>query len=107
MSRRREGENLGDSEVMILRIHGLLSVRQTFGQAFSTSTVSRWPRQTQLLAMVCTRKYRSAARRYRSFERAARGVADAGRRGRKRPHGSMEWPALRRMLDRRDTSYKN
>jgi hypothetical protein len=27
--------------------------------------------------------------------------------GRKRPHGSMEWPALKRMLDRRDPSYKN
>jgi hypothetical protein len=29
-------------------------------------------------------------------------------RGRgKLPHGSIEWPALKRMLDRRDPSYKN
>jgi hypothetical protein len=26
--------------------------------------------------------------------------------GRRRPHGSLEWPALKRMLDRRDPSYK-
>ena len=27
-------------------------------------------------------------------------------RGKNRPHGSLEWPALKRMLDRRDPSYK-
>jgi hypothetical protein len=27
--------------------------------------------------------------------------------GKRRPHGSLEWPALKRMLDRRDSSYKN
>ena len=27
-------------------------------------------------------------------------------KGKKRPHGSLEWPALKRMLDRRDPSYK-
>jgi hypothetical protein len=26
--------------------------------------------------------------------------------GKRRPHGSLEWPALKRMLDRRDPSYK-
>src|SRR6476619_2067833 len=33
--RKRLVQNLGDSEVMILRNHGLLSVGQTIGQAFS------------------------------------------------------------------------
>jgi hypothetical protein len=28
-------------------------------------------------------------------------------KGQKRPHGSLEWPALKRMLDRRDGSYRN
>ncbi len=27
-------------------------------------------------------------------------------KGKKQPHGSLEWPALKRMLDRRDPSYK-
>jgi hypothetical protein len=27
--------------------------------------------------------------------------------GTRRPHGSLEWPALKRMLDRRDPSYRN
>jgi hypothetical protein len=26
--------------------------------------------------------------------------------GKRRAHGSMEWPALKRLLDRRDPSYK-
>ena len=26
--------------------------------------------------------------------------------GKRWPHGSLEWPALKRMLDRRDPSYK-
>jgi hypothetical protein len=28
-------------------------------------------------------------------------------KGTRRPHGSLEWPALKRMLDRRDPSYRN
>ena len=28
------------------------------------------------------------------------------KKGKNRPHGSLEWPALKRMLDRRDPSYK-
>jgi len=27
-------------------------------------------------------------------------------KGKNRPHGSLEWTALKRMLDRRDPSYK-
>ena len=27
-------------------------------------------------------------------------------KGKRQPHGSLEWPALKRMLDRRDPSYK-
>jgi hypothetical protein len=28
------------------------------------------------------------------------------KKGTNRPHGALEWPALKRMLDRRDPSYK-
>jgi hypothetical protein len=28
-------------------------------------------------------------------------------KGQQRRHGSIEWPALKRLLDRRDASYKN
>ena len=28
-------------------------------------------------------------------------------KGKRQPHGSLEWPALKRMLDRRDPSYRN
>jgi hypothetical protein len=28
-------------------------------------------------------------------------------KGKRQPHGSLEWPALKRMLDRRDPSYKS
>ena len=81
-SRKRLAENLGDSEVMILRNHGLLAVGQTIGQAFNNIYRLERACQTQLLAMACNAEIIApAARRYRALERAARGVAVAGRPG--------------------------
>ena len=51
--RKRLVENLGDSEVMILRNHGLLAVGKTIGQAFNNIYRLERACQTQLLAMAC------------------------------------------------------
>src|SRR5262245_52629614 len=104
---KRLVENLGDCEVMILRNHGLLAVGQTIGQAFNNIYRLERACQTQLLAMAC-----NAESSMPSQEIIARSTAqltimpspDAS--GKRRPHGSLEWPALKRMLDRRDPSYK-
>jgi ribulose-5-phosphate 4-epimerase/fuculose-1-phosphate aldolase len=105
---KRLAENLGDGEVMILRNHGLLSVGQTIGQAFSNIYRLEKACQTQLLAMACNAEISVPPQDVIARSNAQLAVSptpDAW--GRKRPHGSMEWPALRRMLDRRDASYKN
>jgi ribulose-5-phosphate 4-epimerase/fuculose-1-phosphate aldolase len=104
----RLAANLGDSEVMILRNHGLLAVGQTIGQAFNNIYRLERACQTQLLAMACNAEISMPPADVIARSNAQLMVApspDAS--GRKRPHGSLEWPALKRMLDRRDLSYKN
>lgn len=106
--RERLAANLGDCEVMILRNHGLLAVGATVGAAFNNIYRLERACQTQLLAMACNVDIsvpgadvvaRANAQLMMSPTRDAA--------GRERPHGSIEWPALKRMLDRRDPSYKD
>jgi ribulose-5-phosphate 4-epimerase/fuculose-1-phosphate aldolase len=105
---KRLAENLGDSEVMILRNHGLLSVGQTVGQAFSNIYRLEKACQTQLLAMACNAEMSLPPQEVIARSNAQLAVSPTpDAQGRRRPQGSMEWPALKRMLDRRDASYKN
>jgi len=105
---KRLAENLGDSEVMILRNHGLLSVGQTIGQAFSNIYRLEKACQTQLLAMACNAEMSLPPQEVIARSNAQLAVSPTpDAQGRRRPQGSMEWPALKRMLDRRDASYKN
>ena len=105
---KRLAENLGDSEVMILRNHGLLAVGKTIGQAFNNIYRLERACQTQLLAMACNAEISLPPQEVIARSNAQLAVLPSpDAKGRKRPHGSMEWPALKRMLDRRDPSYKN
>jgi len=92
---------------MILRNHGLLAVGGSIPEAFSNIFRLERACQAQLLAMACNAEMiipsaeviqRSAAQLRMSASPDARGV--------RRPQGAQEWPALKRMLDRRDPSYK-
>jgi ribulose-5-phosphate 4-epimerase/fuculose-1-phosphate aldolase len=106
--RKRLADDLGDSDVMILRNHGLLAVGQTIGQAFNNIYRLERACQTQLLAMACNAEIITPAQDVIARSNAQLAVSpspDAS--GKNRAHGSMEWPALKRMLDRRDPSYKN
>src|SRR6188768_55487 len=106
--RKRLVEDLGDCEVMILRNHGLLSVGQTIGQAFNNIYRLERACQTQLLAMACNAEMSLPPQEVIARSNAQLAVSPTpDAQGRRRPHGSMEWPALKRMLDRRDASYKN
>jgi ribulose-5-phosphate 4-epimerase/fuculose-1-phosphate aldolase len=105
--RKRLVENLGDCEVMILRNHGLLAVGQTIGQAFNNIFRLERACQAQLLALSCNSEINMPGAEAIAKSNAQLTVMpspDAG--GTRRPHGSLEWPALKRMLDRRDPSYK-
>jgi ribulose-5-phosphate 4-epimerase/fuculose-1-phosphate aldolase len=104
---KRLAANLGDSEVMILRNHGLLAVGQTIGQAFNNIYRLERACQTQLLAMACNAEISMPPQEVIVRSNAQLMVAPSpDAKGNKRPHGSLEWPALKRMLDRRDPSYK-
>jgi ribulose-5-phosphate 4-epimerase/fuculose-1-phosphate aldolase len=105
---KRLVENLADCEVMILRNHGLLALGKTIGQAFNNIYRLERACQTQLLAMACNAEINTPPQDVIARSNAQLAVSpspDAS--GKNRPHGAMEWPALKRMLDRRDPTYKN
>jgi len=105
--RKRLVKNLGDCEVMILRNHGLLAVGQTVGQAFNNIYRLERACQTQLMAMACNAEIVMPPADVIAKSNAQLTVMPSpDAKGKKRPHGSLEWPALKRMLDRRDPSYK-
>jgi ribulose-5-phosphate 4-epimerase/fuculose-1-phosphate aldolase len=98
--RKRLIANLGDAEVMFLRNHGLLAVGKTVAEAFNNIYRLERACRTQLLAQACDDEVLlpSAA----IFEKTARLYRPEVRR----PMGVMEWPAMRRLADRLDPSYK-
>jgi ribulose-5-phosphate 4-epimerase/fuculose-1-phosphate aldolase len=101
-------DNLGDCEVMILRNHGLLTCGQSIAQAFNNIYRLERACQTQLLAMACNAEIAMPPPEIIARSNAQLSIAPSpDAKGRKLPHGSTEWPALKRMLDRRDPSYKN
>ena len=105
--RERLVQNLGDCEVLILRNHGLLAVGATIGQAFNNIYRLERACQTQLLAMACNSDITMPPQEVIARSNAQLTVMPSpDAKGKKRPHGSLEWPALKRMLDRRDPSYK-
>jgi ribulose-5-phosphate 4-epimerase/fuculose-1-phosphate aldolase len=105
---KRLADNLGDSEVMILRNHGLLAVGTTIGQAFNNIYRLERACQTQLLAMACNAEISMPPQEVIARSNAQLTVMPSpDAKGKKQPHGSLEWPALKRMLERRDGSYKN
>jgi ribulose-5-phosphate 4-epimerase/fuculose-1-phosphate aldolase len=106
--RQRLVDNLGDSEVMILRNHGLLAVGKTVGQAFNNIYRLERACQTQLLAMACNSEMTMPPDEVIARSNAQLTIMPSpDAKGTRRPHGSLEWPALKRMLDRRDPSYRN
>lgn len=101
-------ENLGDADVMILRNHGLLACGRTIGEAFNNIYRLERACQTQLLAMACNTDISLPPQDVVARSNAQLSLSPSpDAQGRQRPHGSIEWPALKRMLDRRDPSYKN
>jgi ribulose-5-phosphate 4-epimerase/fuculose-1-phosphate aldolase len=105
--RKRLVEDIGDCEVMILRNHGLLAVGATIGQAFNSMYRLERACQTQLLAMACNAELNIPTQEVVARSNAQLTLtASPDARGVRQPHGSIEWPALKRMLDRRDPSYK-
>jgi ribulose-5-phosphate 4-epimerase/fuculose-1-phosphate aldolase len=99
--RERLLANLGDCEVMFLRNHGLLAVGKTVAEAFNNIYRVERACRSQLLAQSAADEIvlPGAA----TIEK----TADLYRPAVRRAMGVLEWPAMRRLADRLDPSYKN
>jgi ribulose-5-phosphate 4-epimerase/fuculose-1-phosphate aldolase len=98
--RARLVANLGDCDIMFLRNHGVLAVGETVAQAFNNIYRVERACRAQLLAAaggeVALPPLPVIEKTNRLYKPGVR-----------RPYGILEWPAMRRLADRIDPSYKN
>ena len=92
--------DLGDGEALILRNHGLITVGKTVGEAFNWMHRLELACRSQLAAMATGTRLRPVPpdvveKTWLNYQPQTR-----------RPYGLMEWPALLRMLDRMDPSFR-
>jgi ribulose-5-phosphate 4-epimerase/fuculose-1-phosphate aldolase len=93
--------DLGDNAALILRNHGLLTVGRTVCEAF---VVMHWLEracQAQLMAQACNTPLRHPPQPVIDI------TNDRYKPGQRRQITELEWPALLRMLDRRDGSFRH
>ena len=93
--------NLGDRDVMILRNHGLLAVGRTIAEGFNNIYRIERACRAQIMAMSCGTELIVPS------DEVVRRTNHVYRPEVRRRYGLLEWPAMRRMLDRRDTSYRD
>jgi ribulose-5-phosphate 4-epimerase/fuculose-1-phosphate aldolase len=101
VEQKRLLKNLGDCEVMFLRNHGVLALGNSVAQAFNNIYRVERACRAQLMAMACDDrlvlpKPAVVAKTNHLYKPEVR-----------RPYGILEWPAMRRLADRLDPSYKN
>lgn len=92
--------DLGENDALILRNHGLLTCGRSIGEAFN---LMYW------LEMACKSQVDAMAARTELIipsDEVATRTAHLYAPGVRRTFGEMEWPAMRRQLDREDTSYQ-
>ncbi|MSQ87689.1 MAG: class II aldolase/adducin family protein [Betaproteobacteria bacterium] len=93
--------NLGDCDVMLLRNHGLLAVGKTVAEAFNNIYRLERACRSQLMAQ------NSADEILLPSFAVIEKTNHMYRPGTRRSYGLLEWPAMRRLADRLDSSYKN
>ena len=93
-------KDLGNSDAMVLRNHGLLTCGRSVGEAFNWMHRMELSCRAQLAAMACNTPLQQVAPQV--LEETFQNYQPDTRR----PYGVMEWPALLRMLDRVDPSYR-
>ncbi|MCW3476684.1 class II aldolase/adducin family protein [Limobrevibacterium gyesilva] len=92
--------DLGDADVMILRNHGLLAVGPSIPEAFSNIYRLELSCKAQLLAQAANSEITLPP------QHVIEHTNHLYKPNVRRPFGILEWPALLRQLDRRDTSYR-
>ncbi len=103
--RERLVRDLGDSNILILRNHGLLTVGRTVAEAFVWMYRAERACRMQLAIQQAGAEVIEIPGEVQETTIARNRLANspAGHR----PIGVLEWPALLRKLDRVDTSYRN
>lgn len=101
--RKRLVANLGDKRAMILRNHGLLTAGRSVAEAFRLLYYLEQACQVRLDALhtgrpICLPPVSVREHTARQWESGAAGIGATTLR---------EWPALLRMLDRKDPSYRD
>ena len=94
-------KDLGQSEALILRNHGALTVGRTVGEAFNWMHRLELACRTQLAAMACNTPLVPVP------PAVLEETWNNYQPGTRRPYGVMEWPALLRMLERIDPSFRD
>lgn len=93
--------DLGNNAALILRNHGLITAGSTVCEAF---VVMHWLEkscQAQLMAMACNTALNMPA------DDVVKRTADRYKPGQRRRITEVEWPAMLRMLERRDLTYRD
>jgi len=98
--RQRLVRDLGAGDAMVLRNHGLLVASADIPQAFNTIYWLEMACRAQVDAMACNTELNYAD------PEVVKRTEHLYRPEVRRPHGVLEWPAMRRYLDRRDPSYQ-
>jgi ribulose-5-phosphate 4-epimerase/fuculose-1-phosphate aldolase len=93
--------DLGDQTAMILRNHGLLAVGPSIAQAFNTLYWLEMACKAQVDALSSGMKLTMPPdeviqKTYHLYQPQVR-----------RPFGEMEWPAMLRIVEKLDPTYKN
>jgi ribulose-5-phosphate 4-epimerase/fuculose-1-phosphate aldolase len=99
--RERLVRDLGQANFMILRNHGLLTMGPSAGEAFNALYWLENACKAQVDMMAANTELTTPEPEV--VERAI----NLYQPGTRRPFGIMEWPAMLRYLDRRDTSWRN
>jgi ribulose-5-phosphate 4-epimerase/fuculose-1-phosphate aldolase len=92
--------DLGQNEALILRNHGLLTVGRSIGEAFNWMHRLEVSCRAQLAAMACNAPLNPVSKEVQEA------TWQQYQPGTRRPYGQMEWPALLRLADRLDPSYR-
>jgi len=99
--RARLVADLGPRDAMILRNHGLLTCGQTIEEAFNAMYWLEMACKVQADAMAANTELSLPT------AKVAAGAAHLYDRNVRRPWGILEWPAMLRLLDSSDPSYRN
>jgi ribulose-5-phosphate 4-epimerase/fuculose-1-phosphate aldolase len=99
--RERLLANMADHEVMFLRNHGVLAIGATIAHAFNNTYRVERACRSQLMAQAAN------ANLVVPPQDTIEKTNHAYKPGTRRAYGVLEWPAMRRLADRIDPSYKN